>query len=145
MRSGRIDVGEFSQPFDAMARRDMQVKTIFTSKEGMPFDEELLVIAGRDAFMKASVEATKAFLADLKATTKYYLDHTREARQILIDKKFVRAPPEVYLTMEDYDRDPTMRVDIEALKRMQDVQVSAGFQKKRSDIESLVDLSYLEK
>jgi ABC-type nitrate/sulfonate/bicarbonate transport system substrate-binding protein len=144
LRSGRVDVGEFPQPFDAMARRDMQIKTIFTSKEGMHFDEELLVIVGRDTFMKAGVEVTKAFLADLKTATKYYLDHTQEARQILIDKKFVRVPPEVYLTMEDYDRDPTMRVDIEALKRMQDVQVSAGFQKKRSDIESLVDLSYLE-
>jgi ABC-type nitrate/sulfonate/bicarbonate transport system substrate-binding protein len=144
LRSGRIDLGEFPQPFDAMARRNMQVKTIFTSKEGMHFDEELLVIVGRDTFMKASVEATKAFLADLKAATKYYLDHTGEARQILIDKKFVRVPPEVYLTMEDYDRDATMRVDMEALKRMQDVQIHAGFQKKRADIESLVDLSYLE-
>jgi ABC-type nitrate/sulfonate/bicarbonate transport system substrate-binding protein len=145
LRSRRIDAGEFPQPFDAMARKEMEVKTIFTSKEGMPFDEELVVIVGHDTFLKANSEAVRGFLADLQAATKFYLDNPREARQILIDKKFVRIPPDVYLDMKDYDRDPTMRVDIEALKKMQDMQVSAGFQKKTSDIGSLVDLSYLPK
>jgi ABC-type nitrate/sulfonate/bicarbonate transport system substrate-binding protein len=145
LRSGRIDVGEFPQPFDAIARKEMDVKTIFTSKEGMPFDEELVVIVGHDTFLKPNAESIKGFLADLQASTKFYLDNPREARQILIDKKFVRVPPDIYLDMEDYDRDPTMRVDVDALKKMQDVQVSAGFQKKTSDVESLVDFSYLPK
>ena len=145
LRSGRIDVGEFPQPFDAMVRKEMEVKTIFTSKEGMPFDEELVVIVGYDKYLKSNAQAVSGFLADLKAATKFYLDHPKEARQILIDKKFVRVPPELYLNMEDYDRDPTMRVDIEALKKMQDMQVSAGFQKKKADIATLVDLSYLPK
>jgi ABC-type nitrate/sulfonate/bicarbonate transport system substrate-binding protein len=145
LRSGRIDVGEFPQPFDAMARKDIGVKTIFTSKEGMPFDEELVIIVGHNTFLKANAEAVRGFLADLQAATKFYLDNPREARQILIDKKFVRTPPDIYLDMQDYYRDPTMRVDIDALKKMQDVQVSAGFQKKTSDIESIVDLGYLLK
>jgi len=145
LRSGRIDVGEFPQPFDAMVRKEMEVKTIFTSKEGMPFDEELVVIVGYDKYLKSNAKAVSGFLADLKAATKFYLDHPKEARQILIDKKFVRVPPELYLNMEDYDRDPTMRVDIEALKKMQDMQVSAGFQKRASDVASLVDLNYLPK
>jgi ABC-type nitrate/sulfonate/bicarbonate transport system substrate-binding protein len=143
LRSGRIVVGEFPQPFDAMVRKEMEVKTIFTSKEGMPFDEELLVIVGHDAFLKANAQAVKGFLADLKVATRFYLDHPKEARQILIDKKFVRIPPEIYLNMEDYDRDPSLRVNIDALKKMQDMQVAAGFQKKTSDIASIVDLSYL--
>jgi ABC-type nitrate/sulfonate/bicarbonate transport system substrate-binding protein len=143
LRSGRIDVGEFPQPFDAMARTQMDVKTVFTSKEGMPFDEELLDIVGHDSYLKEHAEAIKGFLADLKEATKFYLEHTREARQILIDQKFVRVPSDVYLNLKDYDRDPTMRVDISALQRMQDVQVSAGFQKKKADIASLVDLNYL--
>ncbi len=143
LRSGRIDAGEFPQPFDAMARKEMAVKTIFTSKEGMPFDEELVVSLGQDTFLKANAEAVKGFLVDLQAATKFYLGHSREARQILIDKKFVRVPPEIYLDMKDYDRDPAMRVDIDALRKMQDMQVSAGFQKKTVDVASLVDLSYL--
>jgi ABC-type nitrate/sulfonate/bicarbonate transport system substrate-binding protein len=143
LRSGRIDVGEFPQPFDAMARAQMTVKTVFTSKEGVPFDEELIDIVGHDDYLKAHSDAVKGFLADLREATKFYLDHTQEARQILIDKKFVRVPADVYLNLKDYDRDPTLRVDINALQKMQDVQVSAGFQKKRADIASLVDLSYL--
>jgi ABC-type nitrate/sulfonate/bicarbonate transport system substrate-binding protein len=143
LRSGRIDVGEFPQPYDAMARKEMRVKTIFTSKEGMPFDEELVVVIGHDAYLKANAVAIRGFLADLKAATKFYLDNPAEARQILIDKKFVRVPPDVYLNMQDYYRDPDLRVDVETLKKMQDVQVAAGFQKKKADIASLVDLNYL--
>lgn len=145
LRSGRVDVAELPQPFFAMAQKELKLRTIFTSKDGAPFDEELIVIVGQDAFLKAHGDAVRGFLADVKDATKFYLDHTKEARQILIDKKFVRVPADVYLPMEDYDRDPRLRVDVDALKRMQDLQVSAGFQKKKADIDTLVDLSYLPK
>jgi hypothetical protein len=45
--------------------------------------------------------------------------------------------------MRDYYRDPTMRPDADALVKMQEFQVKAGFQKKSVDIRSLVDPSYL--
>jgi hypothetical protein len=53
--------------------------------------------------------------------------------------------PDVYLTMHDYYRDPTLRVDADALEQMQATQIKAGFQKKKADVRSLVDLSYLPK
>lgn len=143
LRSGRIDVGEFPQPFDAMARRQMEVKTIFTSKEGMPFDEELVVIVGHERFLQAHAEAIRGFLADLQTATKFYLAHPQAARQILIDKKFIRVPADIYLHMQDYYRDPTLHVDVAALKKMQDAQVAAGFQKKKADIATLVDMRFL--
>jgi ABC-type nitrate/sulfonate/bicarbonate transport system substrate-binding protein len=145
LRSGRIDCGEFPQPFYALARKEMKVKTIFTSKTGMPFNEELVVIVGHETYLKAHAQAIRAFLADLQAATKFYLDHTVQARQILIDKKFVRVPADVYLHMNDYYRDATLRVDVDALEKMQDAQVAAGFQKKKANIASLVDMSYLPK
>jgi ABC-type nitrate/sulfonate/bicarbonate transport system substrate-binding protein len=145
LRSGRIDAGEFPQPFDAMAGKEMRVRTVFTSKTGMPFDEELVVIVGHEPYLKAHAEAISAFLADLRAATKYYLANPVESRQILIDKKFVRVPADVYLHMEDYYRDPNLRVDVDSLKKMQETQVAAGFQKKKADIASLVDLTYLPK
>jgi ABC-type nitrate/sulfonate/bicarbonate transport system substrate-binding protein len=145
LKSGRIDVGEFPQPFYAMAKKDMKVKTIFTSKDGAPFDEELVVIVGHDEFLKANADAVRAFLADLQAATKFYLGHTAEARKVLIEKKFVRVPPDIYINMEDYYRDPNLRVNVEDLRKMQGLQVSAGFQKKQADVDSLVDMSYLPK
>jgi hypothetical protein len=47
--------------------------------------------------------------------------------------------------MHDYYRDPSIRPDVEALVRMQDFQIKAGFQKKRADMRALVDTSYLPK
>ena len=67
----------------------------------------------------------------------------REARQLLIDAKMVRVTPEVYLAMQDYYHEPSLRIDVEALEKMQEFQMKAGFQKKRVDVKSLVDLSYL--
>jgi ABC-type nitrate/sulfonate/bicarbonate transport system substrate-binding protein len=95
--------------------------------------------------LKAHAEAIGAFLADLQTATKFYLAHPGEARQTLIDKKFVRVPADIYLHMEDYYRDPALHVDVAALKNMQDAQVAAGFQKKKADIATLVDMSYLPK
>lgn len=145
LRSGKIDAGEFPQPFAALAEKDMKVMTIFTARDVVPFDEELDVIIGKDGYLKEHAAAIRAFLVDLKAATRFYLDHTKEARQILIDKKFVRVPADVYLNMKDYYRDPSMGVSVESLKKMQDMQIAAGFQKKKADVESIVDLSYLPK
>jgi ABC-type nitrate/sulfonate/bicarbonate transport system substrate-binding protein len=38
LRSGRIDAGEFPQPFAAMTEKEMKVRTIFTAKDVVPFD-----------------------------------------------------------------------------------------------------------
>ena len=57
----------------------------------------------------------------------------------------VRVTPEVYLTMTDYYRDPTLRVDVDALAKMQEFQIKAGFQKKKIDVRTLVDPEYLPK
>ena len=45
--------------------------------------------------------------------------------------------------MRDYYRDPTLQPDADALTKMQEFQVKAGFQKNSVDIGSLVDSSYL--
>lgn len=143
LRAGKVDVGEFPQPFAALLESQVKVRKIFDSKYGIPFDEELIVIAGRDEFLKKNAAAIRAFLEDVKLTTKFYLEHSKEAREILIKTKMVRVTPEVYIKMQDYYRDPTLRPDTEALIKIQDFQIKAGFQKKRVDIKSIVDDSYL--
>jgi ABC-type nitrate/sulfonate/bicarbonate transport system substrate-binding protein len=123
----------------------MKLRKIFDAKYGIPFDEELIVLIGKDEFLRKHAEAVRAFLADLQAATRFYLERPGEARQLLIDTKMVRANPDVYLTMKDYYRDPTLRVDVAALEKMQEFQIKAGFQKKNVDVRSLVDLGYLPK
>ena len=145
LRAGKIDVGEFPQPFAALLEKQAKVRKIFDAKYGIPFDEELIVIAGKDAFLKKNAEAIRGFLEDVKAATDFYLAKPKEARQILIDAKMVRVSPDVYLTMNDYYRDPSLKPDAEALAKMQEFQIKAGFQKKSADIKALVDTSYLPK
>lgn len=145
LNAGKIDIGEFPQPFAALLEKHMKVRKIFNAKYGVPFDEELIVLIGKDAFLKAHAAAIRALLSDLKDSTKFYLDHPREARQILIDAKMVRVSPDVYLDMDDYYRDPTLRPSVADLEKMQAFQMKAGFQKKSVDVKTLVDASYLPK
>jgi len=145
LEAGRVDIGMFPQPFAALADKQMKLRKIFDAKYGVPFDEELTVVVGKDEFLKKNAAAVRALLADLKASMQFYLEKPREARQLLIDARMVRVSADVYMTMKDYYRDPTLRVDADALERMQQFQVKAGFQKKQADMRSLVDLSYLPK
>ena len=128
--AGKIDLGQFPQPFAALAEKQMKVRKIFDAKYGVPFEEELTVVVGKDAFLKKHAAAVRALLEDLTASMRFYLDHPRQARQALIDARMVRVAPDVYMTMQDYYRDPTLRVDADALERMQAFQFKAGFQKR---------------
>jgi ABC-type nitrate/sulfonate/bicarbonate transport system substrate-binding protein len=141
--AGKVDVAELPQPFAALAESQIKVRKIVDAKYGVPFDEELIVLMGKDAFLKKNATAIRALLADLKDATRFYLDKPREARQILIDGKMVRVAPAVYMDMNDYYHEPTLRIDVAALEKMQEFQIKAGFQKKEVDVRSLVDLDYL--
>src|SRR6185436_20799423 len=124
--AGKIDIGQFPQPFAALAEKQMKVRKIFDAKYGIPFEEELTVLVGKEAFLKANAAAIRALLQDLTASMRFYLERPREARQLLIDARMVRVLPDVYMNMQDYYRDPTLRVDVEALERMQAFQIKAG-------------------
>jgi ABC-type nitrate/sulfonate/bicarbonate transport system substrate-binding protein len=63
--AGKIDLGMFPQPFAALAEKQMKVRKIFDAKYGMPFDEELTVVVGKDAFLKSNAAAVRALLEDL--------------------------------------------------------------------------------
>jgi ABC-type nitrate/sulfonate/bicarbonate transport system substrate-binding protein len=143
LRAGKIDVGAFPQPFAKLEQDQGGSRVLFTSKDGAPFDEELMLLVARPQFLTHNGDTVRALLADLVAATKYYQEHSREARQALIDAKFVRLAPEVYFGMTDYYRTPSGRIDIEALHKMQDLQIKIGWQEKAADIGKLVDLSYL--
>ena len=143
LAAGKIDLGMFPQPFAALLEKDAKVRKIFDAKYGLPFDEELDVIIGKDEFLKKNAVAIRAMLEDLKAAMHFYLEKPSEARQLLIDTKMVRVSSDVYLGMNDYYRDSTLRPDADALVKMQQFQIKAGFQSKSVNVRALVDLSYL--
>jgi ABC-type nitrate/sulfonate/bicarbonate transport system substrate-binding protein len=143
LKSGLVDLGSFPQPFAAIVEHQGGVRMLFSSKDAVPYDEELVTLIAKHEFLQDNRAAVEAFLADLVRCTKYYIANTLESRKALNAAKLVGIDPDIYYGMPDYFRDPGGRVDIEALKRMQEMQVSAGFQKTRADISNYVDLSYL--
>lgn len=141
LRSGKVDVAGMPQVFSEPEAAKGGLRTLFTSKTGVPFDEELILIIMRPEVMKKQPEAVRAFLADLATATKWYLANPREAKQALIDKKIVGIAPEAYFKLPDYKRDPSARPNLKALEQMQDMLVAHGFLDRKVDMRKVVDLS----
>ena len=109
----------------------------------MPFDEELMLVLVTPDFAAKHADVLRAFMADFVAATKYYVAQPEQARKVLIDTKTVRIPENIYINMKDNYRNPTARIDIDALKKAQDVAIAKGQQKTRIDPAEFVDLSFL--
>jgi ABC-type nitrate/sulfonate/bicarbonate transport system substrate-binding protein len=141
LKSGTLDVGMFPQPFANMIAKDMPVRTIYTSKDAAPFEEELMLLIAKPAWVSANSAALKAMTDDLVAVTKYYAENSATARETLIDKNMVRIDKPTYVAMQDYYRDPSVQVSLMALEKMQDLQMKAGFQTQKVDLACRVDLA----
>ncbi len=141
VRSGKVDIAGMPQVFSEPEAAKGGLRTLFTSKTGVPFDEELILIIMRPEIMKKHPEAVRAFLADLSTATKWYLKNTREAKQALIDKKIVGIAPEAYFKLPDYKRNPSARPNLKALEQMQTMLVEYKFLEKKVDLSKVVDLS----
>src|SRR5262249_10144479 len=145
VRAQKIDVGAFPQPFAAAEMGKGGLRTLFTSREGMPFDEEVQLILVTQQFAARHPAALRSFLADFVAATRFYLESPKEARQALLDSKMVRLPAELFLNMHDHYRDPSGRISLEAMRNAQDAMLKVGYQKNPVDLEKFVDLGFLPK
>lgn len=141
VRSGKVDIAGMPQVFSEPEAAKGGLRTLFTSKTGVPFDEELILIIMRPEIMQKHPDAVRAFLADLSTATKWYLKNTREAKQALIDKKIVGIAPEAYFKLPDYKRNPSARPNLEALEQMQSMLIEYKFLEKKVDLAKVVDLS----
>jgi ABC-type nitrate/sulfonate/bicarbonate transport system substrate-binding protein len=143
VRSGKIDVGAFPQPFAAAEMGKGGLRTLFTSREGLPGDEEVQLILVAKEFADKHAAALRSFLADFVAATRFYLDKPKEAREALLDSQMVRLPRELFLGMQDHYRDPSGRIELAAMQRAQDAMLKIGYQKQPIEIEKFVDASFL--
>ncbi len=143
IRAGKVATAGVPEMFAKGEMAKGGLKVLFTSKTGVPFDEELIALIANPAFLKKHPAAVRAFLADLVHVTKIYMSDTKAGRQAILDAKLVQMPAEVYLNLTDYVRDPGLRPNIEIMTKMQDNLIASRFQEKKIDIKNLVDLSYL--
>jgi ABC-type nitrate/sulfonate/bicarbonate transport system substrate-binding protein len=143
LRTRKIDVGTFVQPFYAQTIARGGTVEVFNTKTGLPFEEDLLQVFVRPELLQRNQAAIRAFLSDYVAATRYYLENGRQARQALIDAKFVQTPPNLYLDIKDWAREPSGRITLDGLSQLQDLHLELGWQTKKVDLNQLVDVSLL--
>jgi len=143
LRAGRIDVGTFPQPF-AQAEEDRGgLRSLFTSKDAAPFDEELMLLLASPRLLSERPAVARAFLSDLVRVTRFYIEQPEEARRALVNARIVRMPVADFIRMRDYYREPNARPDPAALERSQELLLRGGFQRNRVDFSRIVDTSFL--
>ncbi|MFC5587780.1 ABC transporter substrate-binding protein [Sporosarcina soli] len=145
VRSGKIDVGMFPQPFYDMAESSGDLDSVFSSKDGVPVEEDFLNLFLNPSFIEENKEAVQALVEDLQFMTQYYLENTVEARQKLLDAEFVLAEPEIYLNLTDYHRATDVSFDREGWDFVQDILLKEGWIEQEVDLDALIDDSFLAK
>lgn len=143
VKTGKIDVGMFTEPFRTIALETGEFTEVFNSKTGVPFDEEFFVLFMNPDFIKANEQAVKDFLADYISATKYFVGNTKEVKQILLDNKYVQSDPAIYLKALDNNRALDGKMVKENWEKSMDIMIKDGWLEKPVDLDALLDNSYL--
>lgn len=143
VRSGKLDVGAFPQPFAAFEKERGGMRTVFTSTDGIGQQEDLMLLLVKKEFAEEHPEVLRDFLSDLVAATHFYVNSPKESHQKLIDGKFVNIPLELSLNMRHYEHPMDAKVDIESLQKMVKTLQEFDYIQGDLDLESVVDMSYL--
>jgi ABC-type nitrate/sulfonate/bicarbonate transport system substrate-binding protein len=144
VRTGKIQAGTFVEPFYSAEVAKGGLRKLFTAVEAVGYDHELLDVWFGEKFLKSHPDVVRAFLADYVAVTKYYLEHTAQAKRDLAKAGFVRTPVDIYVKNADWKRDPGARVNVESLKKLSTFMLDKlKWLEKPVDVEQMVDQSYL--
>ena len=144
VRSGKIQAGTFVEPFYSAEMAKGGLRKLFTAREAVGYDHELLDVWFGEKFLKAHPDVVRAFLADYVAVTKYYLANTEQAKRDLHKAGFVRTPVDIYVKNADWKRDPGARVNVDSLKKLATfMHDKLQWLEKPVNVDEMVDLSYL--
>jgi ABC-type nitrate/sulfonate/bicarbonate transport system substrate-binding protein len=144
VRTGKIQAGTFVEPFYSAEVAKGGLRKLFTAREAVGYDHELLDVWFGEKFLKAHPDVVRAFLADYVAATRYYLSNTEQAKRDLAKAGFVRTPVEIYVKNADWKRDPNGRVDVESLKKLATfMHDKLKWLEKPVNVDAMVDQSYL--
>jgi ABC-type nitrate/sulfonate/bicarbonate transport system substrate-binding protein len=144
VRTGKIQAGTFVEPFYSAEVAKGGLRKLFTARDAVGYDHELLDVWFGEKFLKAHPDVVRAFLADYVAVTKYYLANTEQAKRDLAKAGFVRTPVEIYVKNADWKRDPNGRLDVESLKKLASfMHEKLQWLDKPVNVDAMVDQSYL--
>lgn len=142
VRTKKVDAGVFVQPFYTFEMQKGGLRQLFNSKDGVPFDEELMLIFLKPEFVAKNPAVVKAFIEDYRKANDFYIKNTKEAKKALVEKKMVDLPLELYQRMSDWYRSPDPRVDTESMEQMMDMVQKVGWLDHAYDFKKYVDNSF---
>jgi ABC-type nitrate/sulfonate/bicarbonate transport system substrate-binding protein len=144
VRTGKIQAGTFVEPFYSAELAKGGLRKLFTARDAVGYDHELLDVWFGEKFLKAHPDVVRAFLADYVAVTKYYLVNTAQAKRDLAKAGFVRTPVEIYVKNADWKRDPNGRLDVGSLKKLAAfMHEKLQWLEQPVNVDAMVDQSYL--
>ncbi|MFQ5852646.1 MAG: ABC transporter substrate-binding protein [Candidatus Binatia bacterium] len=144
LRSGKIDVGTFPEPFFSIQNRKGGIVKVFDARSAMGYDHELMTLWLSEKAMGEKAEAVRAFIADYAKANAYYIANKAKAKTDIANaKRFVRAKPEQYVKLGDYYRDPKARHNLDTLQKLGNALRQHGWLEKPVVVKDMVDLSYL--
>lgn len=147
LNSGRVALGTFVQPFEAMEQASGKAKILFTTAEATGETAAIAVVA-RNNFLKEHPKAVKSFLADWVAGLQWLAKPENRTEAIAIMSRITGTPANVLglvygVKGKDYYRDLKGCPSAKALQNGIDAMVKVGDLKTRVDVSKLVDASYL--
>ncbi|MPY71496.1 MAG: PhnD/SsuA/transferrin family substrate-binding protein [Alphaproteobacteria bacterium] len=122
-------------------------RPLFTMKDAMG-PSQMIFWAARDPFLKKNRAALTDFFEDHQRALRWFTDPKNRAEALQIIADFTKRPVKSYeswvFTGKDFYRDPTGRVNVEALTSNVKVQRDLGFLKIDIDVPAHVDNSFVE-
>ena len=129
----------------AVADADLQrlARTLFTQEQAVG-RAQMIVFAGRKAFLDANRPAVTDFLEDALRARHFYFDPTNHAAATAIVAQVTKQPESALdpwlFTRRDYYRDPNGAPDLEALQANIDLLHELGFLASKIEVKSYADL-----
>jgi ABC-type nitrate/sulfonate/bicarbonate transport system substrate-binding protein len=145
VKSKKIDVGVFPQPYFETANASGEFVEVFNSKTGVNVEEDFLVMMANPDFLTKNEKAVKDFLSDYASVVKYYQENGEEARKKIVDAGKVKADPALYVKMVDNNRSVDGTVNVEAWGKIQEMLIAEKWLDKPVDPSTIIDMSYLPK
>jgi len=146
LTEGKVDLIGTLMPF-APGVKKKGARVLFTMKDAMG-PSQMIFWGARQSFLDKNKAALKDFFEDHQRALRWFLDpkNRKEALQIIANftKKKVSAYESWVFTSKDFYRDPTGRVNVEALAKNVKAQRELGFLKIDIDVPAHVDNSFVE-
>lgn len=144
IRTGKVDATIIHQPFAALGEIEKQTVTLARGWEYLPTYQTGTLIAGTRV-IDTDPELLKAGLLAYYRSYKHAKEHYDEyipwlqSQLSTIDKEAVRKAIE----LEDVIWEGNAAIDLDAVRKSQDIEIEVGHQKKLYDAEKLIDQRFI--